>query len=413
MRFPKPSLTQLIFLGMFIGILVGYYAPGTGPTMNVLSQIFLRLIKSIIAPLLFATLVVGVAGAGSFKQIGRLGLKAIIYFEVVTTVALFLGLAAVNLVKPGVGVSLPAEPGQVALAQQKSAAQTIIEVFPTSIVDAMARGEVLQIVVFAILFAAACAAIGAKAKPVLDFCHGLAEVMFRYTGYVMKYAPIGVGGAIAVTVSSRGLEVLKYLGVAVLTLYAALIIFNVFVHGGVCLLARVPVGAFARAVKEPALIAFSTSSSEAALPLALERMEQFGVPRHIVSFVIPTGYSFNLTGTTLYLSVALLFVAQAADVQLSVGQQLMMMLTLMLASKGVAGVPRAALVVLAATVASFKLPMAGVLVLLGIDSIMDMGRTATNVIGNCLASVAMARWEGQYPAPAAALVPAEAKNPQP
>jgi len=411
MRLLKLSLTQLIFLGMFVGILVGYYAPSAGPTMNVLSQIFLRLIKSIIAPLLFTTLVVGVAGAGSFKQIGRLGLKAIIYFEVVTTIALFLGLGAVNLVKPGVGISLPAEPGQVALAQQKTAAQTITEVFPTSIVDAMARGEVLQIVVFAIFFAAACAAIGAKAKPVLDLCHGVAEVMFRYTGYVMKYAPIGVGGAIAVTVSSRGLEVLKYLGVAVLTMYGALIVFLVFVLGTVCLIARVPVGRFVRAVKEPALIAFSTTSSEAALPLALERMEQFGVPRHIVSFVIPTGYSFNLDGTTLYLSVASIFVAQAADIQLTVGQQLMIMLTLMLTSKGVAGVPRAALVVLAATVAAFNLPMAGVLVLLGIDSIMDMGRTATNVIGNCLASVVLARWEGQYPAQVPAFVPAAAQNP--
>jgi proton glutamate symport protein len=398
MTLRRLTLTQGIFLGMAVGIVVGHLWPATAGSMTVLSQIFLRLIKSIVAPLIFATLVVGVAGAGDFKKLGRLGLKAVIYFEIVTTVALFIGLGAVNLVQPGVGVNLQAAPQEAAAAvPRQSASEVITHIFPTSIMDAMARGDVLQIVVFAILFAAACSAIGAKAKPVLDFCGGLAEVMFRYTGYVMKYAPIGVGAAIAVTVGSKGLGVLKHLGLLIITFYIALAIFVVFVLGAVCLAARVPIGRFARAVREPVLIAFSTTSSEAALPLALERMEQFGISRRIVSFVIPTGYSFNLDGSTLYLSLASVFVAQAAGVHLTIGQQLVMMLTLMLTSKGVAGVSRAALVILAGTVASFHLPLEGVAVLLGIDQLMDMARTAVNVLGNCLACVVMARWEREFP----------------
>ncbi len=397
MKLRRPSLTQWIFIGMAAGVLVGHFFPATATSLRVFSQIFLRLIKSIIAPLIFATLVVGIAGAGDFKKIGRLGLKALIYFEVVTTLALFIGLGAVNLIEPGVGVNLQAAPHEEGIAaQRQSATEIITHIFPTSIADAMARGDVLQIVVFAILFAAACSAIGDKAKPVLDLCGGVAEVMFRYTAYVMKYAPIGVGAAIAVTVGSKGLGVLKNLGLLIITLYVALAFFIVFVLGTVCLLARVPIGRFVRAVKEPVLIAFSTTSSEAALPLAMERMEELGIPRRIVSFVIPTGYSFNLDGTTLYLSLASIFVAQAAGVHLTLGQQLIMMLTLMLTSKGVAGVPRAALVILAGTLASFHLPIEGVAVILGVDELMDMGRTAVNVLGNCLASVVMARWEGEF-----------------
>jgi proton glutamate symport protein len=359
------------------------------------SAIFLRLIRSIIAPLIFGTLVYGIAGGGDLKRMGRIGLKAIVYFEIVTTFALFLGLSAVNLVRPGAGMSLRQTSSEAALPQAAPAAGAIIEhVFPASIIDAMARGDVLEIVVFAFLFGAACAAIGAKAGPVVAFCESLAEIMFRYTRYVMYLAPLGVGAAIAVTVGTKGFAVLFGLGKLVLTMYAALVLFVVLVLGAVVLAARIPMRRFYRAVREPFLIAFSTASSEAALPLALENMEQFGVPKHIVAFVIPTGYSFNLDGSTLYLSLASVFVAQAAGVHLSLGQQLLMMLTLMLTSKGVAGVPRAALVILAGTLSTFHLPMEGVAVLLGIDALMDMARTSVNVVGNCLASAVVARWEG-------------------
>jgi proton glutamate symport protein len=358
------------------------------------SAIFLRLIRSIIAPLIFGTLVFGIAGGGDLKRMGRIGLKAIVYFEIVTTFALFLGLAAVNLVRPGAGMQLSQTSAEAALPQQAPAPGSIIEhVFPASIIDAMARGDVLQIVVFAFLFGAACAAVGAKAKPVVAFCESLAEVMFRYTRYVMYLAPLGVGAAIAVTVGNKGFGVLFGLGKLILTMYVA----QVLVRGAGAWRSRAagahPVGAFYRAVREPFLIAFSTASSEAALPLALENMEQFGVPKHIVAFVIPHGYSFNLDGSTLYLSLASVFVAQAAGVNLSFGQQLLMMLTLMLTSKGVAGVPRAALVILAGTLSTFHLPMEGVAVLLGIDALMDMARTSVNVVGNCLASAVVARWE--------------------
>jgi proton glutamate symport protein len=359
------------------------------------SAIFLRLIRSIIAPLIFGTLVYGIAGGGDLKRMGRIGLKAIVYFEVVTTFALFLGLAAVNLARPGAGMTLAPSSAEAALPQAPPPAGSLIEhVFPASIIDAMARGDVLEIVVFAFLFGAACAAIGEKARPVVTFCESLAEVMFRYTRYVMYLAPFGVGAAIAVTVGSKGFGVLFGLGKLILTMYAAQVLFVTLVLGGVILLARIPARRFYRAVREPFLLAFSTASSEAALPLALENMEMFGVPKHIVAFVIPAGYSFNLDGSTLYLSLASVFVAQAAGVHLALGQQLLMMLTLMLTSKGVAGVPRAALVVLAGTLSTFHLPMEGVAVLLGIDALMDMARTSVNVAGNCLASAVVARWEG-------------------
>jgi len=388
------SLTAWIFIGMAAGIALGAFAPGVARQLGPVSAIFLRLIRSIIAPLIFGTLVFGIAGGGDLKRMGRIGLKAIVYFEIVTTFALFLGLAAVNLVRPGAGMKLAPASAEAVLPREPPGASAIIEhVFPASIIDAMARGDVLEIVVFAFLFGAACAAVGAKAKPVVAFCESLAEVMFRYTRYVMYLAPLGVGAAIAVTVGSKGFGVLFGLGKLVLTMYAAQVLFVVLVLGAVVLLVRIPVAAFYRAVREPFLIAFSTASSEAALPLALENMERFGVPKHIVAFVIPTGYSFNLDGTTLYLSLASVFVAQAAGVHMSFGQQLLMMLTLMLTSKGVAGVPRAALVILAGTLSTFRLPMEGVAVLLGIDALMDMARTSVNVLGNCLASAVVARWE--------------------
>ncbi|MEX2262413.1 MAG: cation:dicarboxylase symporter family transporter [Bryobacteraceae bacterium] len=390
------GLTAWIFIGMAAGILLGVVAPEFSHHLAPVSNIFLRLIKSIIAPLLFGTLVYGIAGAGSLRQMGRIGVKAIVYFEVVTTIALFLGLGAVNLVRPGEGMRLEQTAEEAAVPQVRQSAGTILEhVFPASVIDAMARGDVLQIVVFSLIFGAACAAIGEKAAPVVAFAESLAEVMFQFTKYVMYLAPFGVGAAIAVTVGTRGLGVLSGLGKLIATMWAAQAVFVVFVLGGIVLLAGIPLARFVQAVKEPFLIAFSTASSEAALPRALENMERFGVPRHIVAFVMPAGYSFNLDGTTLYLSLASVFVAQAAGIAMTFGDQLLMMLTLMLTSKGVAGVPRAALVILAGTLASFNLPAEGAAVLLGIDAVMDMARTSVNVLGNCLATAVVARWEGE------------------
>lgn len=389
------SLTAWILIALVAGIAFGALLPGPAREMAVLGAIFLRLIKSIIAPLLFGTLVVGIAGTGSVKTMGRIGGKAILYFEIVTTVALFVGLGAVNLVKPGVGVQLHKGAPTPGLAQASTSLTQILEhTFPTSIIDAMARGEVLQIVVFTFLFGMACAVIGARARPVVAFCESLSEVMFKYTHYVMYFAPFGVFGAMAATVGEKGLGVLVNLGKLVLTLYGAELFFVVFVFGAVAVIARIPLRRFIHHVREPFLIAFSTASSEAALPIALENMELFGVPKHIVAFVLPTGYSFNLDGSTLYLSMAAIFVAQAAGVHLAFSTQLVMLLTLMLTSKGVAGVPRASLVILAGTLATFNLPIEGVAVILGVDTLMDMARTSVNLLGNCLATAVVARWEG-------------------
>jgi len=390
----RPSLTVWILMALVAGIAFGAAFPGPAKELGLLGTIFLRLIKSIIAPLLFATLVVGIAGTGSIKTMGRIGGKAILYFEIVTTLALVIGLAAANLIQPGAGVALQAGANPGVAATGTGLQQTVEHTFPTSIIDAMARGEVLQIVVFSFLFGAACAAIPGKSQAVVDFCQSLSDVMFRYTNYVMLFAPIGVFGAMAATIGDKGLSVLLNLGKLVLTLYATQLFFVVVVLGVVTAIARIPLRRFIRWVREPFLLAYSTASSEAALPLALENMQSFGVPKHIVAFVLPTGYSFNLDGSTLYLSLASLFVAQAAGIHLSLGTQLTMMLTLMLTSKGVAAVPRASLVILAGTLATFNLPVEGVALLLGVDALMDMARTSVNLLGNCLATAVVARWEG-------------------
>jgi proton glutamate symport protein len=390
----KISLTTWILAALVAGIAFGAAFPGPAQQMGILGTIFLRLIKSIIAPLLFGTLVSGIAGTGNVKTMGRIGGKAILYFEIVTTVALFVGLGAVNLIKPGVGVELTKGSAPAVAQTSASLSQILEHTFPTSVIDSMAKGEVLQLVVFAFIFGTACAAIGVKARPVVEFCESLSEVMFRYTNYVMYFAPLGIFGAMASTIGERGLKVLLNLGKLVATLYGAQAFFVIVVFGLVSIIAKIPVRKFIRYVREPFLIAYSTASSEAALPLALENMEKLGVPKHIVAFVLPTGYSFNLDGSTLYLALAAMFVAQAANVTVPFTTQLVMMLTLMLTSKGVAGVPRASLVILAGTLATFGLPVEGIAVILGVDTLMDMCRTSVNLLGNCLATAVVARWEG-------------------
>jgi len=397
------SLTTQIVLGLIIGGLLGWLKPEWGVESAFIRNIFLNLVKSIIAPLMFCSIVVGIAGGGDLKKVGRIGVKAIVYFEVVTTAALFIGLGVVNLIRPGAGIVLHAGAGdlaQIPQAHPQTIREILVHIFPSSIVDAMAHGEVLQIVAFSVIFGMAVAAVGKKGEPVIAFCESVTQVMFKFTDYVMKVAPFGVAAAIAVTIGQQGLGVLVGLGLLIGTLYLALVIFVVFVLGAVGLVARIPMRQFIRAVREPFAIAFATSSGEAALPKSLEVMEQFGVPKRTVGFVIPTGYSFNLDGSTLYLAVASVFIAQAAEtttgVHFGFGNQLLLMLTLMVTSKGVAAVSRAALIVLLAAVSTFNLPVEGVAVIFAVDAIMDMARTSVNVLGNCMACVVVARWEGEF-----------------
>ncbi len=393
----RVSQTQMIFAGMVVGLAVGWLFPDFGVKLEPLGAIFIRLVKTIIVPIVFATLIVGIAGHGDLKAVGRMGVKAFVYFEVVTTFALGIGLLVVNVLKPGVGVSLEGSQTTIPVTpKQHSLTDVVVNIFPENIFDSAVRGDVLEIVVFTVIFAIALSLIGEKKRPILSFCDALAETMFKYTSIIMRYAPIGVGAAIAMVVGSKGLSVLLHLCLLIAALYLGIMLFMVFILFPIALVFKVPVRRFLSAVKEPAVIAFSTTSSEAALPKAMMAMEALGVPRRIVAFVIPTGYSFNLDGTTLYLSLASVFAAQTAGIELTLGQQLLIGFTLIFTSKGCAGVPRASLIVLASTCAAFGLPLNALAIILGVDAIMDMGRTATNVIGNCLATVVIARWEGEF-----------------
>ncbi len=401
------SLTFWIFFALLAGLELGLDSPVFAVQLRILSDIFLRLIKVIVAPLILGTLITGIAGHGDLRKVGRIGWKSLVYFEAVTTIALFLGVAAINLTKAGEGLVISA--GTTAAATQAPPKTTplrwtdfILHIFPENIVQSVADNQILQVAVFAILFAIALTRVPeAQQKPILNFAESLTQVMFRFTNIVMYVAPIGVGAAMAYTVGNMGIAVLVPLGKLLFTAYGALVAFLLFVLLPIAIFARIPLKRFLAAVAEPASIAFATSTSEAALPRAMECMEAFGVPRRIVAFVIPAGYSFNLDGSTLYLALASIFVAQAAGIHMTWPQQLVMVLTLMLTSKGVAGVPRAVLVVLLATSSTFRLPTEPIFVILGVDTLIDMARTSVNVTGNCLASAVIARWENELAVPTA------------
>lgn len=386
---------------MIVGTEIGLNFPHFAQNLAVLSKIFLRLIKTIIAPILFATLVVGIAGHSNLKQVGRMGWKSILYFEVVTTLALLIGILAINITRAGDGIVLPEGFNQeLPEAKAQDWQDVVLHVFPENFIKSIYHGDVLPIVLFSVIFGISLALLSEKKKrPILDFTESLAETMFKFTNIIMHFAPFGVGAAIAVTVGHLGIDILTSLLKLLFTLYGALLVFLLGVLLPVALLVKVPVKKFFRAISEPVSIAFATTSSESALPKAMENMEKLGVPRKIVSFVLPTGYTFNLDGSTLYLSLAAVFVAQAANIDLSLTDQVLMVITLMLTSKGVAGVPRATLVILLGTAASFGLPLWPIMAILGIDELMDMARTSVNVIGNCLATIVIAKWEGEYQEP--------------
>lgn len=397
------ALSIWILIALVAGVIVGAVAPDFAVKMHPLATIFLRMVKMIIAPLLFATLVVGIAGHGDVKKVGRVGLKTILYFEIVTTIALFIGLGVANFTNPGLGsfkpISIPNidEITQMSsMVHQHSFSAFFTSMFPTSIVQSMADGNLLQIVVFSIFFALAICTIGQKAKPVMDLLNSVCQIMFKFTEFVMLFAPVGIFGAISYTIGSNGLVVLKNYAKIIGSLYFALFIFVVLVLFIACKIVGISLRALLRAIEEPALLAFSTASSEAALPKAMEIMEKFGVPKSIVGFVMPTGYTFNLDGSTLYLAIAVIFCSQIAGVNMCIEQQLIVMFALMVTSKGIAGVPRVALIVLAGTLTSFHIPIVGIAVLLGIDQLLDMGRTTVNLIGNCVATVVIARWENEF-----------------
>ena len=394
-------LTIAIFASLALGVFVGWAFPAFAVKTHVLAEVFLRMVKMIIAPLLFSTLVVGIAGHGDAKSLGRLGIKTVVYFEIVTTIALILGLVFANLFKPGEGMEnfAASHPGlntitQIATANpHNSLSDMLLYMFPSSIVQSMADGNLLQIVVFSIFFALAICAVGKKAQPVMDVLNSVSSIMFKFTEYVMFFAPVGIFGAIAYTVGNNGIRILLNYGKIIMSLYVALAVFVLVVLVVACKIVRISVRALIKAIQEPAFLAFTTASSEAALPKAMTIMEKFGVPKTIVGFVMPTGYTFNLDGSTLYLAMAVIFSTQLVGIHLTLEQQLLIMFALMLTSKGIAGVPRVSLIVLAGTLTSFNIPIIGVAILLGIDQILDMGRTTVNLIGNCVATVVIARWE--------------------
>ncbi|MGE4231763.1 MAG: dicarboxylate/amino acid:cation symporter [Bacteriovoracia bacterium] len=393
----KISLTQWILVSLIVGFAIGIFAPQWAINLRPLRELFLHGVKCVIAPLIFSTLVTGIAGAGSFKHLGRIGLVTFVYFEVVTTLALVVGLLAVNLLKPGSGLQLHTSIPEIALkaAETKISLGGFVEhLLPPNIIDAVARGDVLQIVIFSTIFAFGALSVGEKARPVVALCESLAEVMFRFTGYIMYLAPFGVGAALAVSVGEQGWHVIVPMLKLVGTLYLALIVFVLCVLVPVCKIFKIPVIPFAKSLKDAIFLAFATTSSESAYPMALDSLERMGIPRRIASFVLPMGYSFNLDGSTLYLALAAVFIAQAAGIDMPIGQQIMIMLTLMLTTKGVAAVPRASIVVLSGTLTSFGLPLEGIALILGVDAFMDMARTAVNLLGNCLATAVVARAEG-------------------
>ncbi|MBP2637407.1 MAG: gltT 1 [Firmicutes bacterium] len=394
------GLTTQIFLGLILGVIFGYVFPKYAVELKPIGDMFIRMIKMIVVPLVFSSLVMGIAGTGDFKKLGRLGVKSILWFELATTLALIVGLLVVNVFQPGVGVNVVgADAGAAATAAKKTIdmTQMLVNIVPTNVVDAMARGDMLQIIVFSTFFGVAAAAMGAKGKPAVDMCISVAEIMFKFTFYVMKLAPIGVFALIAFTVGKFGLGMLIPLAKLIGSLYFALIFFIAIIVAGATLVLRVNFFHLIRALKEPMLIGFSTASSEAALPLAMEKLEKFGVPKHIVTFVLPTGYTFNLDGSTLYSALAVVFIAQVYGVPFDLSQQILMVITLMLSTKGIAAVPGASLIVIAGTAAAFGLPVEGIGIIMGVDRILDMARTVCNLTGNCIAAVVVARWEKELP----------------
>ena len=394
------GLTTQIFIGLILGIIFGYAFPNYGVQLKPIGDMFIRMIKMIVVPLVVSSLIMGIAGTGDFKKLGRLGVKSIIWFEIATTIALFVGLFVVNVFQPGVGVNVVAgDASSAAAAAKKTIDMTtmLVNIVPTNFVDAMARGDMLQIITFSTFFGVAAAAMGAQGKPIVDISISVAEVMFKFTYYVMKLAPIGVFALIAFTVGKFGLGMLLPLAKLIGSLYFALILFLAIIVAGATMVLRVNFFHLIRAIKEPMLIGFSTASSEAALPLAMEKLEKFGVPKHIVTFVLPTGYTFNLDGSTLYSALAVVFIAQVYGIPFDFSQQLLMLVTLMLSTKGIAAVPGASLIVIAGTLSAFGLPVEGVGIILGVDRILDMARTACNLTGNCIAAVIVARWENELP----------------
>lgn len=398
---PKLGLATWIFIGMLIGVAFGYFFPNAGTQMKPLGDMFIRMIKMIVVPLIFSSLIMGIAGSGNFKTLGRLALKAMIWFTCATALALLIGMVVANVFQPGTGIERLAADSNEASGQAATKSidmvDFVVKIIPTNAVDAAARADMLQIVAFSVFFGVSAAAAGEKGKPVVDFAKSVAEIMFKFTDFVMRAAPIGVFAMMAYTIGKFGLGILIPLGKLVGSLYFALIVFLVIIFAVASALFRINLYTLLRAIKEPMIISFSTAASEAALPIAMERLEKFGIPKHIVTFVLPTGYSFNLDGSSLYSSLAVVFIAQVYNIPFPLETQFLMLVTLLLATKGIAAVPGASLIVIAGTASAFGLPAEGIALVLGVDRFMDMARTTCNVVGNCLAAAIVARWEGELP----------------